>query len=118
MNTRAFCVFQEWHRIERQDHATDVSPMTAGSTLPVAVVARPPNGDNLLQFDTYRGGADLRLGTATLDASGRITALAIGGSALGNCQGLAGQDADVRGPEWSYDGTKVVFAARVGAAKG
>ena len=41
--------------------------MAGGDQVPIAVVARPPDGDNLLQFDTFRGGADLKIGTATLD---------------------------------------------------
>src|SRR5262249_50915093 len=60
-NTRAFCIFKEWHRIGRQDHATAVSPMPAGSTLPIAAVSRPMNGDGLLDFDNFAGGADLRI---------------------------------------------------------
>jgi WD40-like Beta Propeller Repeat len=116
---RAFCVFQEWHRIERQDAGAAVSAMAAGSTLPVAFVSRPPNPDALVAFDTYRGGADLRLATATLDGAGGVTSLAVsGGSALQTCTGLAGQDVDVRGPEWSADGSKLVFAARPGAGSG
>jgi hypothetical protein len=117
-DNRAFCVFKEWHRIERADRAADLSPMTAGATLPIAFIARPPNPDALLEFDTYRGGADLKLGTATLDANGGVTSVAVTGSGLGACAGLAGQDVDVRGPEWSYDGSKVIFAARPGASKG
>ena len=119
-NTRAICVLEEWHRIERAAAlaAGTVSPMTAGSTLPLAFVSRQPNGDNLLQFDDYEGGADLKLADATVDASGRVTGVANVRSALGPCAGLAGQDADVRGPEWSYDASKLVFAARLGAGGG
>ncbi len=55
--TRAFCVLAAWQQIERQDRiaAGAVSPMTAGSTLPLVFVARPKNGDDLLHFDTLRG---------------------------------------------------------------
>ena len=118
--TRAFCVLQAWQQTERQDRiaAGSVSPMTAGSTLPLVFVARPKNGDDLLHFDSYEGGADLKLADATLDANGQVTAVGNVRSALGPCAGLAGQDVDVRGPEWSYDATKVVFAARPGAASG
>ena len=118
--TRAFCVLAAWQQAERQDRiaAGSVSPMTAGTVLPLAFVARPKNGDTLLQFDTYEGGADLKLADATLDATGQVTAVGNLRSALGPCAGLAGTDLDVRGPEWSYDGTKVVFAARPGAASG
>ena len=118
-NTRAFCVFKEWHRLERADRGAAVSPMTAGSTLPLAFVSRPPNGDDLLHFDTHAGGADLKLADATVDANGSVTGVANIRSALAGCSGLTpGADLDVRGPEWSYDSTKLVFAARQGAASG
>ena len=118
--TRAFCILQAWQQTERQDRiaAGSVSPMTAGSTLPLVFVARPKNGDDLLHFDSYEGGADLKLADATLDANGQVTAVGNVRSALAPCAGLAGQDVDVRGPEWSYDASKVVFAARQGASSG
>ena len=74
--TRAFCVLAAWQQTERQDRikAGTVSPMTAGSVLPLVFVSRPKNGDDLLHFDTYEGGADLKLADATLDATGRVTA--------------------------------------------
>ena len=91
--------------------------MTAGDVLPLAFVSRPPNADDLLQFDTYEGGADLKLADATLGADrpghrGRQRA-----QRARPLRGPLGQDVDVRGPEWSYDGTKVVFAARPGAGE-
>jgi hypothetical protein len=118
-NNRAFCVFQAWQATERQDRiaAGSVSAMTAGTVLPLAFVARPKNGDDLLHFDTYEGGSDLKLADATLDATGKVTSVGNVRSALGPCAGLAG-DVDVRGPEWSYDGTRLVFAARPSAASG
>ncbi|HEY6477610.1 MAG TPA: hypothetical protein VI456_13600 [Polyangia bacterium] len=118
-NTRAYCVFQAWQETERQDRiaAGAVSPMNAGDVLPLAFVARPPNGDDLLHFDTYEGGADLKLADATIDATGKVTAVGNVRSALGPCAGLTG-GVDVRGPEWSYDGTKMVFAARPSADSG
>ncbi len=116
-NTRSFCVFKEWHRIERADHASTVSPMASGSTLPLAFVSRPPSGDTLLQFDTFAGGADLKLADATVDANGGVTAVGNIRSALGGCAGLTAGTADVRGPEWSYDGTKVIFAGRASATE-
>jgi hypothetical protein len=115
-NTRAFCLFKEWHRIERMDRAASVSAMAASSTLPLAFVSRPPNGDKLLEFDNYAGGADLKLADATLDANGAVTAVGNVRSGLGQCSLPA--DRDVRGPEFSYDATKIIFAARGGAADG
>jgi hypothetical protein len=117
-NTRAFCVFQAWHQVERQDRAAVVSPMKSGDVLPLAFVARPPNRDKLLEFDTYEGGADLKLADATLDGAGRVTSVGNVRSGLAKCAGLAGADVDVRGPEFSYDAKKVIFAARPGAASG
>jgi hypothetical protein len=115
---RAFCVVKEWHRIERADRAASVSAMATGDVVPLAFVSRPPNGDSLLQFDTYAGNADLKLADATIGADGAVTAVGNVRSGLTACAALAGKDVDVRGPEWSYDGTKVIFAARPGAAAG
>ena len=115
--TSAFCTFRQWHAIERQDRAAAVSPMASGDVIPLAFVARPPNGDSLLEFDTYEGGADLKLADAVMGAGGLVTSVGNVRSALASCAGLAG-DVDVRGPEWSYDGTKLIFAARPGAASG
>ncbi|HXI57002.1 MAG TPA: hypothetical protein VNO55_13135 [Polyangia bacterium] len=114
----AFCIFSEWHRIERA--AAPVSAMggTTATTLPLAFVTRPPDPDGLLEFDTYRGGADLKLADATVDATGKVTAVANVRSALGGCAGLTGVDVDVRGPDWRYDGGAVIFAARPGAGSG
>lgn len=117
-NIRAICVFEEWLRIERADRAADVSPMASGGVLPVAFVSRPPSGDDLLHFDSYAGGADLKLADATLGARGQVASIGNVRSALGPCAGLAGQNADIRGPEWSYDGTQLVFAARIGEGSG
>jgi hypothetical protein len=116
--TRAFCVFQEWHRIERTDHASAVSPMASGSTVPLAFVSRPPSGASLLEFDTFAGGADLKLADATMAANGQVMSVGNIRSGLGPCSGLTAGTADIRGPEWSYDGTKVVFAGRPSAASG
>jgi hypothetical protein len=121
--SRAYCVLREWHRLERADRAAAVSPMAMGDVLPLVFVSRPPNADTLLQFDTYEGGADLKLADATMGdpamgQGGLVTGVANVRSALTPCAGLAGKDVDVRGPEWSYDGSKVIFAARPGATSG
>ena len=112
----AFCTVAEWHRLERMDHAADVSD---AMTLPLAFVSRPPDPDGQVQFDTFRGGADLMIATAHLDAAGHLTGVDPPKSALGSCNGLLpGAALDVRGPEWSYDGARLVFAARTGADSG
>jgi hypothetical protein len=115
----AFCVLREWHRLERLDRAGDVSALAPNDTVPLAFVSRPPNPDSLLEFDTFRGGADLKLADARVGVGGRIEAIENLRSGLAACADLAGRtDADVRAPEWSFDGNRVVFAARVGDAGG
>src|SRR5262249_5891931 len=115
----ALCTLQEWHRLERKDRAATVSTMTNGSTLPLAFVSRPPDGDALVEFDTFRGGADLKIADAHLGDGGPVGKVDNVKSALGGCAGLENRtDLDVRGPEWSYDGTRLVFAVRAGAGAG
>lgn len=115
----AYCTLAEWHRIERADHAGDVSALRAGDVLPLVFVERPPDSDSPLQFDTFRGGADLKLADAHLDERGGVARVDNVRSALAGCEGLAGRaDLDVRGPEFSFDATRIVFAARAGANAG
>lgn len=117
----ALCVVTEWHRIERAARGADVSPLAVGDRVPLVFVSRPPNGDSLLEFATFRGGADLKIADAVVGATGRIEAVENVRSALTACSALgsgAGGDLDVRGPEWTYDGASVVFAARKGEAGG
>lgn len=119
MTASPFCTLAEWHRLERIDHADLVSPLTMGSTVPLAFVSRPADGDSLLEFDTFRGGADLKLADAQVGASGRIESVANVRSALTGCAGLSGRtDLDVRGPAFSPDGARLAFAARAGQASG
>ena len=118
-NTRAFCVVQ------------GVAPHRAAAARPPGRCRRcrghsadgvrgaSARRDNLLQFDTYRGRRRPQAGRRhrrTRTARSRRSPTSR--SALGPCAGLAGQDVDVRGPEWSYDGRELVFAARAGAASG
>jgi len=117
-SSNAYCTFAEWHRLERLDRAASVSAMASGDKLPLAYVVRPPDPDSLLQFDTFRGGADLMVADATLGAHGDVTAVGNARSVLAGCPGLQAGAADVRGPDWSYDGTKLIFAGRASAAVG
>jgi hypothetical protein len=115
----ALCTLAEWHRLERADRGADVSPLAPGDVVPLAYVSRPANPDSLLEFDTFRPGADLRLADAQIGAGGRLDAVTGDRSALDACAELAGRaDLDVRGPEWSTDGNQLVFAARGGQDDG
>jgi hypothetical protein len=113
-----FCTFAELHRLERADRGARVSPMAPGEVIPLAFVARPADPDSLLEFDTFRGGADLMVADAILGPRGAVTSVTNARSVLGACAGLAAGTSDVRGPEWSADGRKLVFAARPSAASG
>jgi hypothetical protein len=108
-----YCVVARWHEIEREEAAA------RGEILPVDTVvdglvwvSRPPGVGDPLDFDTFRGGADLRYATATVDADGAMS-LDASSSLLGSC-GLSG-DLDVRTPAVSWDGSRIAFAVRTGA---
>ena len=111
--------FKEWHRIERQDRRRrSVSTMATGDVMPLAFVSRPPNGDKLLAIRHLRGR---RRSQARRRDDGRRRPGHVGRQRAQRARALRGprgQDVDVRGPEWSYDGTKLIFAARPGAASG
>ncbi len=110
----AYCILVQWHAIERRDAIArgeifdDTRPVES-----VVWVARPLGVGRPDDFDTYRGGADLRMADATLAADGSIT-LGAARSVLAGC-GLSGATADVRGPAVSWDGTHIAFAARSSA---
>src|SRR5262249_30355323 len=117
-----FCTFVEWHRIERAEllGKGQVGPMSAGSTLDLITVARPPNADRLIEFDSYQPGADLILGRVSLGPLGAMdpaSATSVG-SLLDKCVGVMPSRAnvDVRGPDVSYDANKVAFAMRLSMA--
>jgi hypothetical protein len=117
----AVCVLQEWHRIERMERAASVSTMAMGEMLPIAFISRMANDDNLLQFDNYQGQSDLKIAQATMGPGGQVASVGAAATVLGPtgaCKSLTPNAVDVRGPEWSYDGTKLIFAARPSAASG
>ncbi|HEY7957855.1 MAG TPA: hypothetical protein VII38_21280, partial [Polyangia bacterium] len=118
-----FCTIVEWHRLERQALLAkgQVDPMNQGDSLPLIAVVRPPDGDRLIDFDTYRPGADLVLGAVPLkNGLGQIdeSAATVVGSLLDNCAGVLPDrsNVDVRRPDVSFDTSKVAFAMRLGAA--
>ncbi len=107
----AYCIVAEWHRIERQA-AIDEGKLLAQPLSHVVWVRRPPGIGDVRDFDTFRGGADLRIADASVTPDGRLT-LSAERSLLDGC-GL-GPGPDVRGPAVSWDGRTIAFAARPSA---
>jgi len=118
----AFCTFQAWIDLERAAllTANQVTPMGTGDTVKVVYVERQTaNADvDRLSFDSFRNGAELRVGTSTLDATQKLGQINPAASTLisGGC-GL-GASPDIQAPDVANDGTRVVFAARATANDG
>ena len=110
-----FCTINEWLRLERAAVAANVDAMGTGATANIVYVERPTGqGAGRLEFDTFQGGADLRVAGASLGAAQVLQATAEGTSLIGGC-GL-GASADVQAPDVANDGDHVVFAARASAS--
>ncbi|HEX4419991.1 MAG TPA: hypothetical protein VH165_18885 [Kofleriaceae bacterium] len=110
-----FCTFQEWVRIERLALGTQVAAMAKDDTIPVVYVERPTgSATDRLNFDTFKGGAKLMKATATFGDGQVLTPMAEGTVLSDKCG--FGADVDIQAPDVANDGTRVVFAARDGAA--
>ncbi|MCX5740962.1 MAG: hypothetical protein NT062_00520, partial [Proteobacteria bacterium] len=117
MTSSPFCTVQEWLRLERAQLATanQVTSMNNGDTVPLVFVERPTGqAAGRLEFDTFQGGADLRVATMTFGAAQQLGSVDAGTttSLLGGCAGLTAGTADVQAPDVANDGTRVAFAAR------
>ena len=109
-----YCVIARWHEIEREE-ATAHGEIDAANVLDGAVwVARPVGVGDPLDFDTFRGGADLRFASATVAADGAVS-LDPSMSLSAGCGIAAG--ADIRTPAASWDGSRIAFAARASASE-
>jgi len=110
----AFCTIQEWIRLERAAVSTQVTNMSAGQTAQVVYVQRTAAATaGRLEFDTFQGGADLRISDTTYGADGSLGTANAGTSLIGGC-GLGGSP-DVQAPDVANDGTRIAFAARATA---
>ncbi|MCB9599639.1 MAG: PD40 domain-containing protein [Sandaracinus sp.] len=111
----AYCVLARWHQIEREQAIArgEIFP-EAAPVQDLVWVARPMGVGDVRDFDTFRGGADLRAAPLTVDADGAMT-LGTSTSLLGSC-GLSGS-VDVRNPAVSWDGSRIAFAARTSASE-
>ncbi len=113
-----FCTVQEWLRLERA--ALAVSSQDPGQTMNLVYVDRPTGqGAGRLEFDTFQGGADLRVIALTFGANRQLQSADVGGSTslLGGCPGITAGTADVQAPDVANDGTRVAFAARNSAGE-
>ncbi|HSK01811.1 MAG TPA: hypothetical protein VK932_11245 [Kofleriaceae bacterium] len=119
----AFCTVQEWLRRERLTLLADgkVTPMNSGDPIQIVYVERAAAGSTAgrLEFDTFQGGADLRIVDTTFGPNQQITPVAAGASRslLGNCAGLTAGTADIQHPNVAHDGDRIVFAGRGSAAE-
>ncbi len=109
----AYCVLVRWHEIERQA-AIDRGELSADTIDRLVWVSRPPGIGDIRDFDTFRGGADLRSAAVTVDVDGSVS-LGTSESLLANC-GL-GANPDVRNPAASWDGRTLAFAGRESASQ-
>lgn len=111
------CVIATWHRLERTI-AIENGQLGAAPGAVGVFVRRPPDPGRLLDFDSYRPGADLLRLDLARDAQGRLTGLAQPpASLLAGC-GVPVAVADVRRPDISGDGAEVIFAMRASASEG
>ncbi|MBA3540751.1 MAG: PD40 domain-containing protein [Deltaproteobacteria bacterium] len=114
-----YCAIQEWVRLERAALGGAVTPMEPGDTVPLVYVERTAGQASAgrLEFDTFQGGADLRVVTLTFGAGQQLQAADAGTSTslLASCAGLTPGAVDVQAPDVANDGTRVTFAARASA---
>jgi hypothetical protein len=113
----AFCTVQEWIRIERSALLTagTVTDMAQDAPAQIVYVQRSqPATAGRLEFDTFQGGADLRVADTQYNANGSLKTTTGDHSILTNC-GLGGSP-DVQAPDVANDGTRIAFAARASAS--
>ncbi|HSR95549.1 MAG TPA: hypothetical protein VLM79_00710, partial [Kofleriaceae bacterium] len=117
--TNAFCTIQKWVDLERMALGTQTSSMNMGDTLPIVYVERPatPVDVDRLSFDTFHGGAELRVATATFaDNNQKLADVPEGGVISDQCPGLTA-GGDIQTPDVANDGNRVVFAGRGSASE-
>jgi hypothetical protein len=116
----AFCTMQEWVNRERAALLMrgEVTDMDTGDTIRIVYVDRPqtPVEVDRLAFDTFKGGAELRVATGTFAAGQALSGVPDGTPISGSCPGLAG-GGDIQTPDVAPDGNRVVFAARASASE-
>ena len=111
----AYCVIARWHQIEREEAIArgEINPDT-NLVDSIVWVSRPAGVGGVRDFDTFRGGADLRSAPATVAADGSVS-LGASTSLLGGCP--VGAGGDIRNPAVSFDASTIAFAARASAGE-
>ena len=118
----SYCTVVEWIRRERAAAVAEqkVTALAEGDPVPVIYVDRPADADRVIDFATFRPGARLMRVDLTMAADGRLsdpgaplTGVEIDLTGCGTFTAI-----DVRRPEISYDGTRMVFALRDSEADG
>jgi len=120
-STTPFCIIQKWVDMERAAMAASVTPMNQNDTIPIVYVDRPAGQTaGPVEFDTFQGGAELRVVTGKFGANyGRQLTVdnASQASLSAGCAGL-GATPDIGRPSVKNDGDTVAFAGRATAAAG
>ena len=116
----AYCVVQEWIRIEREKLITagQIDRLAEGETVGLVYVERETNHvADVHEYDTYQANSELFVDQMTIGAGGALTAVGAPASLLENCPNTADRTTvDVRSPDVHPDGQRVTFAMRTGAA--
>lgn len=105
----AYCVLARWHEIERELAVQRGELPSLDPPAAVLFVTRPEGTGSVLDFDTFRPGADLVRASATFAADGGIE-LGTSSTLLGECG--FGAMLDIRGVSVSWDAARIAFAAR------
>ena len=115
----AYCTLQAWLDQERADLLAQgkVTSMNAGDPIKIVYVERDAGTATAgrLEFDTFKGGADLKVVTTTFGANQALNAADAGTaqSLLAGCGGAGlTAPAEVQYPNIDNDAQRVVFAAR------
>jgi len=115
------CVIKEWLRLERAAQPPEyIGDLSEGAMVPLIYVERPPDAVRFVDRTSYRPGADLLRADATMGSGASIASASGRVSLLDGCPGVGADraDVDVRAPEISFDGERVIFAMRVGVSAG
>ncbi len=119
----AYCTLVRWISLERAAAVEEgrVDAMVEDDEIIAFYIDRPVDADRAIDFSTFRGDAQLMRMSMRFDAEGRIDPGTAGEPSevdLSGCAEFSRLDLDVRAPEVSGDGRRLVFALRAGEDDG